>query len=124
MGETVRLTPDPRAPSHARHWLTDLCAAWRCETVADDAALLVSELTTNAVLHASTPIAVSATYTPPFLTVRVTDALPGGLVYPLQEDRAEDGRGLFIVRAVAHDWGVEHEPDGKSVWFSLRSDVA
>jgi anti-sigma regulatory factor (Ser/Thr protein kinase) len=128
VGETVRLEPGTRAPSQARRWLAGLCTSWSCEAVAGDAALLVSELATNAVLHASSPIAVRAAYVPPTLTVSVTDALPGDVVHPLPEDGtkggAEHGRGLFIVRALADEWGVAHEEDGKSVWFRLRTDAA
>ena len=65
-----------------------------------DAALLTSELVTNAVAHASTPVE-APTYK------------------PLTLDR-EHGRGLAIVDAIADAWGVAPVDDhGKVVWFEL-----
>jgi hypothetical protein len=43
---------------------------------------------------------------------------------PTQRDAMqtdEGGRGLALVKTISADWGVDPEPDGKHVWFVLRS---
>jgi anti-sigma regulatory factor (Ser/Thr protein kinase) len=119
MQETLRLPPDLQSPARARQWLTDLCAFWSCEELAFDAALLVSELTTNALLHTDGgTLVVTASFEQSLLTVVVNDdhgePLPAG-----PSPTTESGRGLPIVQAYAHDWDVRHDETGKSVWFTL-----
>jgi anti-sigma regulatory factor (Ser/Thr protein kinase) len=115
----LRLPPVPEAATRARHWVSGLCERWSCEPMADDAALLVTELATNAVLHARTDIVVTATFEPPVLTVTVADTQPSTTPLPLEFDDPEHGRGLHIVQALADDWGVRSETWGKTVWFTL-----
>lgn len=87
---------------------------------AADAALLVSELVTNAVMHAGGPISVSATYLDATLRVEVHDTdqhpLPN-LRRPSASDKA--GRGLHLVELLADRWAITPTPDGKTIWFEL-----
>jgi hypothetical protein len=55
----IELEPSPHAPRDARQFVTGACARWQLEPILDDAALVVSELVTNAVLHARTRVEVS-----------------------------------------------------------------
>lgn len=86
----------------------------------DEATLLVSEVVTNAVLHAATGIELICTVETGRLCVEVRDrspVLPGRRHY---HDDAMTGRGLGMVEELASAWGVEPAPTGgKTVWFEL-----
>lgn len=85
------------------------------------AELLTSELVTNAVKHAATPLLVNLTFDT--FTVRVEIIDTGNEMPALVEIPDTGGYGLRIVDRLASRWGVEQVPDaGKNVWFEL--DVA
>ncbi|WP_338058726.1 ATP-binding protein [Streptomyces mangrovisoli] len=92
-----------------------------------DAVLLVSELATNAVLHAAggTMLCGLVLTGDGCLRLEVHDeeheriALPDG-----RPDRdAENGRGLLLVRQIATAWGVRRSTrtTGNAVWAVLRA---
>lgn len=112
-----------RSPHDARVFLTDQLDTWGCPERRDVAVLLVSELVTNGVLHAGTPVGVAAGYDGDTLAVAVTDGAPGGITggpWPERHPRgAPSGRGLRIVDALADAWGVSVHDQGKTVWFEL-----
>ena len=118
---TVHLHSDRGAPSIARRSIATTCAASGidqdcCET----AALLVSELVSNAVLHAGTDIDMQIVPEAHRLRVEVTDQRPNDTVAPIAAELdAPSGRGLKIVDALATRWGVEHTDGSKTVWFEL-----
>ncbi|HEY2791891.1 MAG TPA: SpoIIE family protein phosphatase [Micromonosporaceae bacterium] len=90
--------------------------------LADDAMLLVTELVTNAVLHAGSDISLTVEAEETRLTVVVRDGNRGDLPEPgrIGSPMATSGRGLMLVDRIAHRWGTTHEADGKLVWFELR----
>jgi hypothetical protein len=53
------LDPDTAAPGEARRFVTSTCEQWQRTDDLDTIALLTSELVTNGILHARTPVAVS-----------------------------------------------------------------
>ena len=86
------------------------------ETVRDDVLLLVSELVSNAVLHAGAgperPLQVQLLRGPRWLVVTVSDEGPGFAWHPHAAGGAEGrngsgGWGLFLVDQIADCWGVE-----------------
>lgn len=89
----------------------------------DTAVLLASELVTNAVLHARTPVELGVVIDDDHALVCVADgerdsaavASPGHIV-----DRP-GGRGLAIVDGLSDRWGAESHADGKTVWFTLSA---
>lgn len=121
LSETLWLQPSTLAPGRARHWLAEWCAHWGCTDIEDDAALLVSELITNAALHARTTITVSARFSGNELRVAVADRQPGEVSGVMPAQSSETGRGLPIVEAIAETWGVRSHRAGKFVWFTLTS---
>jgi anti-sigma regulatory factor (Ser/Thr protein kinase) len=96
------------------------------EATLDNVALLTSELVTNAIRHSrsgrsggSVRLAVLAV--PDGIRVEVTDA--GSAVgSPVVKDDVYtcDGHGLFLVEAVADQWGHRPAGTGTTVWFGLE----
>lgn len=87
-----------------------------------EACQLVSELATNAVIHAATPFEVDLDYVRGELRIHVSDASPKSPVTKSHSDQATTGRGLRLVGTMADQWGVDMRPDGKTVWCSVRAD--
>ncbi|WP_325065117.1 ATP-binding protein [Streptomyces apocyni] len=113
---------DPGVVRTARHRVRAQLLAWRLEGLTDVTVLLVSELVTNSLRHASGPIGVrlqrpsSPTGS---LLVEVSDPLPDP---PHERDAAaedEGGRGLRLVACSARRWGTRRGKTGKAVWFEL-----
>jgi anti-sigma regulatory factor (Ser/Thr protein kinase) len=87
--------------------------------VFDAVVLLTSEVVTNAVLHARSPIEVAVEIGSHTVRVQVSDGLPG---LRGDADRSRHGgRGLVLVAAMASHWGIAKREDigGKSVWFEV-----
>jgi anti-sigma regulatory factor (Ser/Thr protein kinase) len=92
-----------------------LAAAW------DAAELLVSEVVTNAVLHARTEFVVQVLRDGDLVRVSVHDRSP---VIPMPRAYGTDsttGRGMRLVATLAVAWGVERDVDGKAVWFEVSA---
>lgn len=120
MGTTVELPADRASPGKARALVQQSLEQGNCaRELVDDASLLVSELVTNAVLHARTPIRVNVDVEGCQVRVEVEDS---SQVLPQPRDTARDvesGRGLELVARIARAWGAERRRDGKIVWFEL-----
>ena len=92
--------------------------------VQDDVLLLVSELVSNAVLHAGAgpdrPLQVQVLRGPRWVIVTVSDEGPGFTWRPTPEHGNESGGwGLFLVDQIADCWGVECTASGARVWFEI-----
>jgi anti-sigma regulatory factor (Ser/Thr protein kinase) len=110
----------------ARRLLASAAAAWRLDSaVADDAALAVSELVTNAVLHAGTPVGVRLTRLGRGVRIEVEDGNPylpvvdAARPEDLLSNRSMTGRGLALVAATADRWGCEPACTGKITWAEV-----
>ncbi|SCK31797.1 Stage II sporulation protein E (SpoIIE) [Streptomyces sp. WMMB 714] len=117
--------------------------AWKLERLADDAALLVSELVTNSLMHAGTDVEIACgletagqgpggTAAAPGepggpadggqltgVLVEVADRQPSGRFTGDTSGRRGRGLGLQIVGALAESWGVTYRRTEKVVWFRL-----
>jgi serine/threonine-protein kinase RsbW len=81
--------------------------------------IMVSEVATNAVVHAGTDFEVVVERNGALIRVEITDRGGGEPAVRDVKPRDRHGRGLRIVDVFSDDWGVRHAPDGtgKTVWF-------
>jgi PAS domain S-box-containing protein len=92
--------------------------------LADAASLVASELLTNALLHGggwALLVVEAAAGTPrgPGVRISVHDRERRAPVVAVASESSMTGRGLRLVSALSHDWGVDVLPDGKEVWAEL-----
>lgn len=105
--------------AQARRAVVEVCRAAGRADLGDSAALLVSEVVTNAVLHGDGTVEVRAELRGRSLRVEVKDDGPGAPSVRRADPEAEGGRGMALVDALSASWGVEPLPIGKYVWFVL-----
>ena len=116
----ITLPAGPAAAGEARSQVRTAIAAWDVPADPAVAALLTSELVTNAISHqAGETIMLVLTCTRGQLRVDVHDtswAMPELVDAPAD---AESGRGLMLVASLATDWGYYPTLAGKAVYFTL-----
>lgn len=124
----VRLPADRRTPAAARALVRAVLAEAALDDLLNEALLLTTELSTNAVLHAGTELDIEVMADLVGLTVTVTDFAGGPLETALARPKndlsdisqiSERGRGLLLVDHFASRWGTIHEGARKGVWFRL-----
>lgn len=103
----------------ARQAVTAFLASSPFHSADDDVRLMVSELTTNAVVHAASAFEVTVCWNDGRLRVEVADSSRRTPHLQPPTLTEANGRGLFIVQALAHQWGVDQHRAGKIVWFEL-----
>jgi len=119
IGRTVASTPG--ACAVARDLVCAACRQWRLPTLVDDAALVVTELVSNAVRHSDGPIGLQLSLGEYFLHLAVRDGTPDPPRRKLPgQDIDNGGRGLLLVDAVAAAWGSVPDGTGKTVWATIR----
>jgi Histidine kinase-like ATPase domain len=126
----ARLRPHPLSVAAARDLVVQACHRWQLHHLRRDAALIVSELASNAVQHAGTDLVVTVVRTGPGLLVAVRDSdtryprmpEPSGEGNPVELQ--ERGRGLRLVHAVAPGWGALPARGGKVVWATIAPDTS
>jgi serine/threonine-protein kinase RsbW len=109
----------PASIGQARRFVSAQLAGVRGR-VADDIAVMVSELVTNCVRHTVTDFSVSVDVTGREVRVEVTDH-GGGVPVVRSPDASEpSGRGLRIVQELSDSFGItEAKSAGKTVWFAV-----
>ncbi len=119
--------PEGESVPQARRFVRRTLEEWDAEDLTDEAVLAASELVTNAVIHAGTPVRVALEVDAQGLRLEVEDLHPGrtlplGVERP--DDDAEHGRGLLIAAAMAGAWGVDYSSGAKRVWLRLERGTA
>ncbi|WP_039939743.1 SpoIIE family protein phosphatase [Streptomyces himastatinicus] len=112
---TWELPTDPAVVPEIRAAADRQLADWGRGEVAFVAELLLSELVTNALRHASGPIKVRLLHSRT-LICEVSDTSSTAPHLRRAATTDEDGRGLFLVAQLALSWGTRHTPDGKVIW--------
>jgi anti-sigma regulatory factor (Ser/Thr protein kinase) len=112
------------APSSVGEARRFVCAVLDAGGAGDEnwtAAQVVSELATNAVLHARTEFAVSIAYDDTQIRVAVTDGRPLAHAKIRRfSNEATTGRGLRLIQTLGQSWGVDQTDSTKTVWCEIR----
>lgn len=116
---TEDLLPVISAARRARMVVSAACLLWHEPDLSDTAALVASELVTNAAMHACTMMTLHLKLRPCHLYVAVSDGLPAAPVLRHDAKSGPGGRGLLLVEAVTASWGATLLPTGKTVWAAL-----
>ncbi|PJN32296.1 ATP-binding protein [Streptomyces sp. CB02959] len=129
-GYTQTLPLIAQAVGQARGSVRTTLACWCLDSLIDVAELVVSELVTNALRHATPirlpgdePVCCRLTVErSEHSAVRITvaDPSPCGLVQRRPDAESESGRGLMVLSEISAEWGVNRTSAGKSVWALLR----
>ena len=120
----LELPGAPVSVRSARRLVAAALQDWGLDHLEEPAVLLVSELVTNAVLHARTGLAVEVQHTSEVVRVQVRDGSRRRPQPRQHEVSAATGRGLGLLTAVACRWGCDDAPApyAKTVWFELPVD--
>jgi hypothetical protein len=111
----MRATVSPRT---ARHFVVETLRRWGDGELAGDAALIATELATNAVVHARSGFTVFLSRGGDTVRIAVRDDMPLPAGGPQLTPAL--GHGLGVVATLATAWAVDPEPAGKTVWAQLR----
>jgi anti-sigma regulatory factor (Ser/Thr protein kinase) len=128
--ETVRLSPELASCPAARHMVVQFVEQSGLEHLCDVAALCVSELVSNAILHSREPFVLTVRAAGDGLRLDVLDAAPQHLpISTPQVGSAVDltcwgtgGRGMQIVANLAYRWGYFTTEDAKTVWAEVHDE--
>ena len=90
------------------------------DQLCDDAAIVVSELATNAVLHARSDFTVEVSLKDGNVRLSVIDASAQPPVVQVPSSSTISGRGLVLVAALGARWGTSPVGDGKEVWVEFH----
>jgi anti-sigma regulatory factor (Ser/Thr protein kinase) len=111
------------SPARSRSFIRAALQDWGQDESVDVALILVSELSSNVVVHAGTDMTVSVACDPDRHVVHI-EVEDGSATIPAMQDRGRmstSGRGLRLVDALATRWGVRPLAHGKAVWFELAA---
>jgi anti-sigma regulatory factor (Ser/Thr protein kinase) len=120
---TGEFSSRPDAPGRARRLVVAALRRWGIDdTLVHDAALVLSELANNAVIHARSSFSIEVCAQESALRIAVADTRPrprarvgaDGSLIPRR------GHGLGVIEALSGEWGVEDRLNGKVVWAELR----
>ncbi|MER5527645.1 ATP-binding protein [Streptomyces sp. NPDC002677] len=124
--QVLPLPPVAAAVPDVRRRAGAVLAAWKVSPeIVEDALLVVSELLTNAIVHALPPAVLRLSWVRDAgigtLRIEVTDAGPARTAGqpPAGIDPDEHGRGEGIVHALATRYGIDIRPGGITRWADL-----
>jgi anti-anti-sigma factor len=113
---TIELPNDTTAPRIARHVVAEHVGD---HPRRDDLLLCVSEVVTNAVLHARSAGELRIRHHGDHLVIEVSDRDPNLPARRQHDLQAPTGRGLRLLDALTVEWGTSPTEDGKIVWFEF-----
>lgn len=120
---SLELPATARSASQGRHFVVQALQQWQLDVLVDSAALLATEVITNAVLHARTPLRLSVERIGEgCVDISVSD---GSTFVPQRHQASEDstnGRGLDLLDRLSASWSVTRSELGKTVGFTLDRD--
>ena len=118
--ETRSFPHDPATPRAARRFMDEILERWACRPAVDTLHLVLSEVVSNAVVHARSAPEIAVRLLDGFIRVEVAD---DSSVLPQAREADESaisGRGIGIIESETARWGVEpRRGGGKVVWFDI-----
>ena len=122
--ETCALPGEAQSVQQARRFVRQVLARWDRGAYEEAGSLVVSELVTNAVLHARTDVVVELVDTADGVLLAVVDDARSLPVVRRHGRDAGTGRGLWLLEqySLAHGVDVTRPGDGKAVWALLRPE--
>jgi anti-sigma regulatory factor (Ser/Thr protein kinase) len=119
----LQLSAGPEIVPAARRFVEECLASWRLQPdLGRDAALLVSELVTNALRHGPPPVYLEVSLRGDRVRISVADSSRAEPRALKPGTWSESGRGLALLETMAAAWGIDVQPPGKWVWCELRRD--
>jgi anti-sigma regulatory factor (Ser/Thr protein kinase) len=114
---------DLLAPRHARAFVATAVKASGLDDLVERAELLTSEVVTNAMVHAQSPVHLVVEAQSSSVVVEVQDATGQTHAVVADEEVAEadHGRGMVLVEALSDRWGWWDVDGGRVVWFALSA---
>jgi anti-sigma regulatory factor (Ser/Thr protein kinase) len=127
VGQVLRLQPSADAAAVSRAFVEPLVRHWNLGSLDFDAALVTTELVTNAVLHAELDVVLALRPIAKGVRIEVTDQCPSVLPHVAPHSTGalwaltlgQSGRGLRVVSELAARWGVDSSQRTKTVWAEL-----
>ena len=116
---SLNLVGESRSVGLARRFVSDALCTWGINGLVDSARLVVSELVTNAVLHARSDVSVTLLFDGLKVRLEVSDDSPEPPRKRHYGNDATTGRGLALVDATSSSWGTTLGEGGKTVWAEL-----
>ncbi len=117
-GARLHLSPQPTSARRARAFVRDQVDT----SLTDSAELVASELVTNGVLHANSPMTLGVVAGDHCVLIAVTDRSPRRPAEHEPSLSAEGGRGIALVASLARQWGVQRDGHGKIIWCLIESE--
>ncbi|WP_329166255.1 SpoIIE family protein phosphatase [Streptomyces sp. NBC_01717] len=110
----------------SRKFVRESLKGWGLDTLSDDLELIVSELTTNALIHADSDVELRLRLRADRIQMEVCDSetappIPTFYATKEEESEAEGGRGLYIVDALTSAFGSSPSGRGKIVWLEMSA---
>ena len=115
----AELTAAPATAADARELVTTYLAEHGLSDLCDPVRVVVSELVTNALVHARKPFTVTLSQSSRTLLVRVEDESTEPPIVRTPGPMADSGHGLRIVEALSRDWGFVPGEESKVVWATF-----
>ncbi|NJQ02903.1 sodium/proline symporter PutP [Streptomyces zingiberis] len=110
-----QLPADPAVVADARTFAAGQLSAWGLDVLLFPTELIISELVTNAIRHATGPITLRL-LRERTLVCEVYDASSTSPRLRHARTTDEGGRGLLIVAQLARRWGTRYTTEGKIIW--------
>jgi CheY-like chemotaxis protein len=121
----TRLPAELRSAGEARSMVRRTLAGWCDEELLDDIALCVSELVTNAVVHAASEPRILVQVRPSVIHVEISDDSDVMPVVKHADPHDTSGRGMAILGGLSDRWGSRRRSGaGKTVWFDITRSAA
>jgi hypothetical protein len=115
----IGLAGEPTSAREARAFVRSSIGDEVSGSALQDVLLVASEMVSNVIRHAQTPLTLSLELHSSYVRLAVTDGEPPFDAVAETAVDAESGRGMGIIGSISRGWGVGDTPIGKSIWAEI-----